>query len=93
MTTGEVLNRVDNLTKDLLYYWEAKGFINPRKYQRGRVDKRDYSERDLSLITIMFKYYEEGFPPKKSYEKAIEEIGRANPLLFKGEVESGGVRP
>ena len=74
MTTGEVLNKVDNLTKDLLYYWEARGFISPRKYQRGKVEKRDYSEEDFRLIAIIFKYYERGFPPKKSYEKAIEEM-------------------
>ena len=76
MTTGEVLNKINNLTRDILYYWEAKGYVKPRKYQRGRVDKRDYSERDLLLITTMFKYYEKGFPPKKSYEKAIEELGK-----------------
>lgn len=83
MTTGEVLNKVNNLTKDLLYYWEAKGYIKPRKYQRGKVEKRDYSERDLSLIKTMFKYYEKGFPPKKSYEKALEEMGRVSHLFSK----------
>lgn len=74
MTTGEVLNKIDGLTKDILYYWEAKGYLRPKKYQRGKVDKRDYSEEDFRLIAAIFKYYEKGFPPKKSYEKAIEEM-------------------
>jgi len=74
MTIGEVLNRINSLTKDILYYWEAKGYIKPRKYQRGKVEKRDYSEEDFRIIATMFKYYEKGFPPKKSYEKAVEEI-------------------
>jgi DNA-binding transcriptional MerR regulator len=76
MTTGEVLNRIHSLTKDLLYYWEAKGYIQPRKYQRGRVDKRDYSEKDFQMIAAMFKYYEKGFPPKRCYQKAAEELHR-----------------
>ncbi|MBL7092221.1 MAG: MerR family transcriptional regulator [Candidatus Omnitrophica bacterium] len=76
MTTGEVLNKVQNLTKDLLYYWEARGYIQPRKYQRGRVDKRDYSEKDFQTIAVMFKYYEKGFPPKRCYQKLMEEQRR-----------------
>jgi DNA-binding transcriptional MerR regulator len=76
MTTGEVLNKIHNLNKDLLYYWEAKGFIQPRKYQRGRVDKRDYSEKDFQTITAMFKHYEKGFPPKRCYQKAMEDLRR-----------------
>jgi DNA-binding transcriptional MerR regulator len=74
MTNGEVLNSIPLLTKDILYYWEAKGYVKPRKYQRGKVEKRDYSPENFLLISTMFKYYEKGFPPKKSYEKAIEEI-------------------
>ena len=76
MTTGEVLNKIANLSKDRLYYWEARGFIQPRKYQRGRVDKRDYSEKDLQMITTMFKYYEKGFPPKRCFQKAAEDLHR-----------------
>ncbi len=76
MTTGEILNGVPNLTKDILYYWEAKGYIQPRKYQRGRVDKRDYSDKDFRLVTAMFKHYEKGFPPKRCFQKAQEEIRR-----------------
>jgi len=76
MTTGEVLNRIQNLTKDLLYYWEAKGYIQPRKYQRGRVDKRDYSEKDVQVIEAMFRFYEKGFPPKRCHQKAMEYLRR-----------------
>jgi DNA-binding transcriptional MerR regulator len=76
MTTGEVLNKIQNLNKDLLYYWEARGYIQPRKYQRGRVDKRDYSEKDFNIVAAMFKYYEKGFPPKTCYQKAMGESRR-----------------
>ncbi|MFH1046551.1 MAG: MerR family transcriptional regulator [Candidatus Omnitrophota bacterium] len=76
MTTGEILNQIQNLTKDVLYYWEARGYIHPRKYQRGRVDKRDYSEKDFQVIMAMTRYYEKGFPPKRCYQKAMEELHR-----------------
>ncbi len=76
MTTGEILNQIRSLNKDTLYYWEARGYIHPRKYQRGRVDKRDYSERDFKIIAKMCKYYEKGFPPKRCYLKAMEELHR-----------------
>ncbi|MFC1699606.1 MerR family transcriptional regulator [Candidatus Omnitrophota bacterium] len=76
MTTGEILNKIQNLTKDILYYWEAKGYIQPRKYQRGRVDKRDYSERDFQIVHSMFKYYEKGFPPKRCYQMAMKDLDK-----------------
>lgn len=76
MTTGEVLNKIEGLTKDILYYWEAKGYIQPKKYQRGRVDKRDYSEKDFKFVAAMFKYYETGFPPKHCYQKAMESLDK-----------------
>lgn len=62
------------MPKDLLYYWEARGYIQPRKYQRGRVDKRDYSEKDFQVIAAMFKYYEKGFPPKRCFQKTMEDL-------------------
>jgi DNA-binding transcriptional MerR regulator len=76
MTTGEVLNKIQSLSKDILYYWEAKGYIKPRKYQRGRVDKRDYSEKDFQIIAAMFTHYQKGFPPKLCYQKAMEDLRR-----------------
>jgi DNA-binding transcriptional MerR regulator len=74
MTTGEVLNRIKGLSKDTLYYWEASGFLEPRKYQRGRVEKRDYTQKDFQIAQVMYKYYEKGFPPKRCFEKAQQEI-------------------
>ena len=70
MTTGEVLNKIPGLSKDILYYWEARGYIAPHKYQRGRVDKRNYSKKDFKIIAAMFKYYKQGFSPKICYQKA-----------------------
>jgi DNA-binding transcriptional MerR regulator len=76
MTTGEVLNKISGLSKDVLYYWEARGYISPRKYQRGRVDKRNYSRSDFKLIAAMFRYYKQGFSPKMCYQKAIAGLKR-----------------
>ena len=76
MTTGEILNQVKHLNKDILYYWEARGYIRPRKYQRGSVDKRDYSERDYRIVSVMFKYYKQGFPPRRCFQKAMEDLRR-----------------
>lgn len=73
MTTGEVLAQVPGITKDQLYYFEAKGFVRPRKVAAGKVERNDYSEEDLRLIKAISKYYQQGFPPKVAYQKAMAE--------------------
>ena len=73
MTTGEVIAQVPGLTYARLYYFEAKGFIRPRKVSSGKVERNDYSEKDLQLIKALQHYSSQGFPPKVAYQKAMAE--------------------
>ena len=73
MTTGELLAQVPGTTKDQLYYFEAKGFVRPRKVSVGKVERNDYNEEDLRLIKAICKYYQQGFPPKVAFQKAMAE--------------------
>ena len=85
MRTGEVLQQVDGLTKDLLYYFEEKGYIEPRKIQFVRVDRNEYSDDDLKKIKLIWHYYSQGFRPRVAYEKAMEDYNNAQLTLWQTE--------
>ncbi len=73
VTTGELLAKVPPVTKDQLYYFEAKGFIRPKKVSVGKVERNDYSDDDLKMVASISKYYQQGFPPKVAFQKAMAE--------------------
>ena len=82
MRTGEVLQQVDGLTKDLLYYFEAKGYIQPRKVQLERIYRNEYSDDDLRKAKLIWHYYSQGFRARVAYEKAMADYGNAQPTLW-----------
>ena len=73
MQLKEILNRVPGLGKDLVYYLENKGYIHPRKIQKDRISRREYSKRDYEIIASVFKYYKRGYPPKIAYQLVTKE--------------------
>jgi DNA-binding transcriptional MerR regulator len=73
VTTGELLAHVPGVTKDQLYYFEAKGFLHPRKVSAGKIERNDYTEEDLKMVKAISKYYQQGFPPKVAFQKAMAE--------------------
>lgn len=85
MTTGEVLQQVEGLPKDLLYYFESKGYIKPRKIQYARVERNDYSEDDLKKVKLLWHYYSQGFRPRVAYEKAMADYNNAQLTLWQVE--------
>lgn len=72
--TSEVLDKFKGLTRELLYYMEKAGFINPTKLTRGKLDKRLYSEEDLEKIGLIWQYYQRGISPKEACKKAEEQL-------------------
>jgi len=73
MRTGEVLQQIEGLTKDLLYYFESKGYVKPRKIRYTMVERNDYSEEDFRKIQLIWHYYSQGFRPRVAYEKAMAD--------------------
>ncbi len=73
MQLKEILNLIPGLGKDFVYYLENKGYIHPRKIQKDRISRREYSRRDYEIITSIFKYYKRGYPPKIAYQLVTKE--------------------
>jgi len=73
MQLKEILNLIPGLGKDLVYYLEDKGYIHPRKIQKDRISRREYSRKDYEVIASVFKYYKRGYPPKIAYQLVTKE--------------------
>jgi len=73
MQLKEILNLIPGLTKDFVYYLEDKNYIHPRKIQKDRISRREYSRKDYEIIASIFKYYKRGYPPKIAYQLVTKE--------------------
>jgi len=73
MQLKEILNLIPGLGKDFVYYLEDKGYIHPRKIQKDKISRREYSRKDYEIIASVFKYYKRGYPPKIAYQLVIKE--------------------
>lgn len=70
MRTGEVLSAIsEGITKEQLYYLEARGYIKPLKVRVGKIYHRDYSEEDMKLVKAIWRYLRRGYTPRVAYEK------------------------
>jgi DNA-binding Lrp family transcriptional regulator len=73
MQLKEILNQIPGVGKDFVYYLEDKGYIHPRKIQKDRISRREYSRRNYEIIASVFKYYKRGYPPKIAYQLVTKE--------------------
>jgi len=73
MQLKEILDLIPGVGKDFVYYLEDKGYIHPRKIQKDRISRREYSRRDYEIIASVFKYYKRGYPPKIAYQLVTKE--------------------
>ena len=73
MTTAEVLKRVA-IPRSKLYYLEQKGYIRPRRRPMGELEAREYSEQDVQMIEVIWKYLKQGFRYRVAYSKACEQL-------------------
>lgn len=68
MRLQEVLNSVAGLEKRFVYYLESQGYIQPRKLQKARIARRDYSLADLERIRGIWHYYQRGISVQRAHE-------------------------
>jgi DNA-binding Lrp family transcriptional regulator len=73
---AEVLAGVEGLTKRFVYYLEAQGHIRPKRLEKKRIARRDYSEEDLGRIRAIWSYYRRGFSVQNAVDLA-EQADRA----------------
>jgi len=84
MKLAEILNKIEGLTRDKVYYFESQGFISSKRIKRGRIERREYTEEAYKKLKALWRYYEEGFPPKVAYEKAVKELRQTNLISLAG---------
>jgi len=73
MQLREILTALPGLTKDFVYYLEDKGCIHPRRIQKERIARRDYTREDFETIASVFKYHQKGYSPRTAYQLATKE--------------------
>ena len=83
MAPKDIIEKISGLTRDQLSYYVRMGYVNPRKYTRGKNEYSEFSENDLLVIEKAFHYIENfGTKPKIAFEKAREELKQPE-LRFK----------
>ncbi|MDA2934846.1 helix-turn-helix domain-containing protein [Acidobacteria bacterium AH-259-D05] len=70
----EILERLPGLTRYDLEYWEREDFIRPRKVQKRRVTRREYTEEDFDMIRLIWKHHRQGDSPALAYQKALQDL-------------------
>lgn len=68
MRLQDVLAAVPGLEKRFVHYLEGQGYIRPRKLQKERIARRDYSEADLHRIRDIWRYYQRGISVQRAFE-------------------------
>lgn len=73
MKVGEVLDKVPGISRWLLISWERQGYISPELTKKGKVFRRDYNEKDITLIQGIWGFYQRGFTLKKAYQRVLHD--------------------
>lgn len=70
MQLGEIIEKLKDIDKNTIYFYERMGYIKPRQIKVGKVNKRDYSTEDFQMIKAIWKYHKKGYSPKSAYKLA-----------------------
>lgn len=73
ISTSELLELID-IPRQKLYYLETKGFIKPKRIRIGEKEFREYSEADVELIRLIWRYLKEGYKYRTALDRAMEDI-------------------
>jgi DNA-binding transcriptional MerR regulator len=77
----EEITHDEGLPRQALYYMENKGYIKPLRKRVGRRVLREYTESDIELAKLIWKYHEEdGLIWDAAYEKASTQLELPNVL-------------
>ena len=74
MYAGEVLGRIEGLTRNQLNSWD--GYIRPKTIRHGMLNWCDYTEEDVEIIKTMLMYHGRGKLPAAAYRMALQELKR-----------------
>ena len=75
MRLRELLTRAGGADKRFVYYLEAQGVIQPARLPKSRIDRREYSEEDVSRIRRIWRYYQQGYALNTARDLAEREVG------------------
>ncbi len=73
MRTNELLKQID-IPRHKLYYLEQKGYVTPVRIPMGDLEAREYSDSDVRLVTVIWKYLKKGYKHKVAYQKALAAL-------------------
>jgi hypothetical protein len=74
-TTHEMLQNAPGLTRELLYSWCDRGYLNPTQSPIGASSgyrRKLFSEDDYRKARLMRKYYQQGLSPRQANVRADE---------------------
>lgn len=75
MTSGEVIESVDGLTRDKLTYFVRAGYVKPQKLKKGTLYYNEFSEKDLFLISRAWEYIRRyDMRTRAAFERAHREF-------------------
>lgn len=73
--TEEITHEV-GIPRQVLYYMETKGYISPNRKRIGKRVHREYSDDDVKLAKLVWRYHDEdGLIWDTAYKKAIKKLG------------------
>jgi DNA-binding transcriptional MerR regulator len=71
--TNDLLKQID-IPRHKLYYLEQKGYVTPTRIPMGDLEAREYSNSDVRLVAMIWKYLKKGYRHKVAYQKALATI-------------------
>lgn len=76
MRISEILDQVEGLTKNKLLYWVRKGYLQPKKVQKEKIEWNDFDEHDLEKAKLMQEYAQLGYSSQEASKWADEELSK-----------------
>ncbi len=75
--TEEITREEGSVPRQALYYMENKGYISPYRKRVGRRVFRKYTEADVELAKLIWKYHDkEGLMWDAAYQRAAKQLDR-----------------
>jgi hypothetical protein len=88
MTTSELMSEFPQLSRDRLYSWERKGWVEPRKIPRGeRMQGNDFPAKEVLKIRIMLLKTDQGFSAEAAAQRALELVVGTDDALSQIDTE------
>jgi len=73
MFAGEILDKVNGLTRDRLAYFIRGGYVKPRKIKHCTLFYNEFSKRDFLIIKRAWKYIKKHMQVRAAFERAVKE--------------------